>query len=262
MSPARITASVISTTLIGALFVGGAPANAESTAELFLDFNGRTGATPNLYSSGTAPVTTAIASSEGGTIVGVKHPGAGRAARFEPFDDEAPAELAVLVIRPDGDDDPFAPGGDPFSFGAAFRLDRQSQGSDVDDGNNLIQRGLFDDDAQYKLQIDDQRISCRVTGSAGSVLVQATSDLRTARWHRTRCTRKDRTVVLRLVRRTSDGVVRHRWSGSGDIGDLAFTGAPPLAVGGKINNAGDVVESSSDQFNGRVDNVFFRRLGG
>ena len=279
MTPARITASAVTTTLVAALFActserpapaatGPSPSAGATTRvvasehDLFLGFNGKSGSTPDLASSGSAAVTTRIASAEDGAVVAVNRRGAGRAARFEPFDDDPPAPLAVLVIEPEGDSDPFAPGTAPFSFGADLKLDDTSEGTDVDDGNNLFQRGLYDDDAQFKMQVDSERVSCRVSGSAGSVVVAADFDLRTGRWYRARCTRKDRTVVLRLVRRTSDGVVRHRWSRTGDIGKLAFSGAPPISVGGKITATGEVVESSSDQFNGRVDNVFFRRLGG
>lgn len=240
-----------------------APApRAESKHDLFLDFDGKTGETPNLESSGTASVSTTITSADGGTVVGVRHKGQGRAARLEPFDPESPTELAALVVRPEGDADPFAPGKAPFAFGAVFRLDAESEGSAVDDGNNLVQRGLYDDDAQFKMQLDDERLSCRVTGSAGSVLVQAADKLSPRRWHRARCVRRGDSVTLRLLERTADGPVRHRWTRSGDIGALTFSSKPPLSVGGKVDAGGEVVADSSDQFNGRVDNVFFRRLDG
>ena len=237
-------------------------AAAQSDRELYLTFDGSNGSIPNLASTGSAEVETGIASANGGTVLGVKHAGAGRAARLEPFDPESPAELATVVIDPAGGTDPFDTGKAPFAFGADFRLDEKSEGSDADNGNNLFQRGLYSDAAQYKLQIDGGRISCRVEGSAGSVHVVAGKDLRTERWHRVRCTRKQGTVTLRLVHFTADGPVRRVWSKSGTIGALTFDAGVPLSVGGKVDGDGDVVENSSDQFNGRIDDVFFRRLDG
>jgi hypothetical protein len=53
-----------------------------------------------------------------------------------------------------------------FRFGAAFRLDAVSQGSRADNGDNLVQRGLSGDPAQYKLQLDGRVPACRVQGAA------------------------------------------------------------------------------------------------
>jgi hypothetical protein len=77
-----------------------------------------------------------------------------------------------------------------------------------------------------------------------------------------RCTRKHGTVTLRLVEPTADGPVKHSWSRSGTIGALTFDTGVPLSLGGKVDAAGEVIEKSSDQFNGRIDDVFFRRLRG
>ena len=234
---------------------------ASSSHDLYLDFNGGTGDSPDLSSSGSAPVTTGIASSGGGTVV-AEPKGAGKVARLEPFDPDTPAQLAAVVVRPAGDADPFAPRRDAFTFGATFKLDPKSQGSTVDNGNNLVQRGLYADDAQYKIQVDGSRVSCRVGGSAGAVLVKASVLVDPGAWYRTRCTRNGTSVKLVLVKRTADGPVTRSWTRSGAIGDLAFSAEPPLSVGGKVNSSGALVTSSADQFNGRVDDVFFRRIDG
>lgn len=256
------------TMLIGALSAIGVAAAApaatgseDSVDALLLDFDGGTSSTPDLASSGSARVTTEIADANGGTVVRVDRPGGG-AAGLEPFDDDAPAELAVLVVRPTGETDPFSPGRKPFSFGAAFRLDEVSAGSGSDNGNNLLQRGLYDDAAQYKLQVDDGHLSCRVRGAAGALTVTAGLAVTPGRWYRANCTREGDTVTLRLVERTTDGPVKRRWSRSAAIGSLTFSQHAPLAVGGKVDSSGKVLARSSDQFNGRVDNVFFRRLDG
>lgn len=263
MRATLVAATALSTALT--LVLGPATAEArvaKSEHDLFLTFDGKTGDTPSLVSAGSASVTASIAAAGGGVVAAVKHKGAGRAARFEPFDPDLPAELAAVVVVPTGDKDPFAPRRRAFTFGAAFKLDATSQGSKVDNGNNLAQRGLYNDDAQYKLQIDGNRLSCRVKGSAGSILVRADRLVKPERWNQARCTRKDNAVTLVLVERTSDGSTKHRWRRSGPIGALAFSSQPPLSIGGKVNNQGEMMSTSSDQFNGRIDNVFFRRLGG
>ena len=264
VAAATTLAGLTTLTALVSLSSGSLAASAATPAshELYLDFDGETtGTTPNLDNSGSASLTTAVAAAGGGTVVAVRREGAGRAALLEPFDPETPAELAVVVVEPSGTRDPLAPGTGAFTFGAAFRLDEKSSGSSVDDGNNVVQRGLFGDD-QYKIQIDQRRLSCRVAGSAGSVMVAADSALDAERWHRARCTRVDGTLTLVLVERTADGTEKHTWTRSGTIGALSFDDAPPLSVGGKVSDDGDVVRSSSDQFNGRIDNVFFRRTDG
>lgn len=267
MRATLVAATALSTVLGAALTPVLGPVTSEarvaqSQHDLYLNFNGKSGGTPSLANAGSVSVSATIASAGGGVVAAVKHKGAGRAARFEPFDPDLPAELAAVVVFPKGDKDRLAPRRRAFTFGAAFKLDATSQGSKVDNGNNLAQRGLYDDDAQYKLQIDDNRLSCRVKGSAGSILVRADRPVRTQRWNRARCTRRDRTVTLVLVERTSDGNTKHRWRRSGPIGGLAFSSRPPLSIGGKVTDKGEMMSASSDQFNGRIDNVFFRRLGG
>ena len=253
--------SPVDASLGGVRTVEPSAGTTESPYDLYLDFNGSSEGNPDLSSSGSAPVSTAIASSNGGTVVAVSK-GAGEAAGMEPFDPEAPAELAVVVARPEGDGDPFAPQGGDFAFGASFNLDPKSQGSSVDNGNNLFQRGLYRDDAQYKLQIDDGRVSCRVSGSSGAVQVKSSTAVRSGAWHRVRCLRESNVVKLVVVELTADGPVSRSWTRSGPIGDLAFSARPPLSVGGKVDRSGAVVRSSSDQFNGRIDDVFFRRISG
>lgn len=234
---------------------------AASTApkdDVLLDFDDGTATGPDLSNSGSATVSTSIAAAEEGTVLTARR-GSGKAARLEPFDPESPADLAVVVVRPGGDQDALAPRRGGFAFGAAFRLDAKSEGSDVDNGNNLVQRGLYRDTAQYKLQVDNGRVSCRVLGASGGVQVTSTN-VRTRLWHRVRCVRSPDSVKLVVVALTDDGPVKRIWTRKGRTGDLAFSGRPPLSIGGKVDNRGALVEASADQFNGRVDNVFFRRL--
>jgi hypothetical protein len=242
----------------------GSPAStrtAGSPYDLYLDFNGVQSGRPDISSSGSAPVSTSIASSGGGTVFATSR-GSGQAARMEPFDPGTPAELAVVVARPEGTGDPLAPRSGDFAFGAYFNLDARSEGSSVDNGNNLVQRGLYRDDAQYKLQVDAGRVSCRVSGAAGALEVRASTAVKTGVWYSVRCVRNSSVVQLVLVELADSGSVRQSWSRSGPTGDLRFSARPPLSAGGKVSSRGAVVKESADQFNGRVDNVFFRRLDG
>jgi hypothetical protein len=63
---------------------------------------------------------------------------------------------------------PAQPGSRDFEFGAGFSLDTKSTGDHADNGDNLIQRGLFGDKAQYKIQVDKGKVSCRIKGSGGA----------------------------------------------------------------------------------------------
>lgn len=234
---------------------------ADSDYDLFLNFNASSGGTPDLTSSGSAPVSTEVVTAGGGQVL-ARARGKGQAARLEPFDPETPTELGVVVVWPDEGKNPFTPRSSPFSFGATFNLDRTNAGTSADNGNNLLQRGLYSDDTQYKIQVDHDRVSCRVSGAAGAVRVRAGRDVRPRVWHRVRCIREGSTVTLVLVELTSDGPVRRTWSRTGATGDLAFSAQPPLSLGGKVESSGKLATASADQFNGRVDNVFFRRLDG
>jgi hypothetical protein len=57
------------------------------------------------------------------------------------------------------------PGDRDFEFGASFRLDEESSGSEADGGDNLLQRGTFASPGQLKLQLDHRVPSC--AGSSG-----------------------------------------------------------------------------------------------
>jgi len=239
------------------------PAAASWERDLFVTFDGGAiGESVTLDSIGTAEVDLSLSTVGDGAVTSVPHAEKGFAARLERFRRHAPATPAVIIITPAGDD-VLDPGAGSFRFGAEFNLDADSAGTDSDDGDNLIQRGLWSDGSQYKIQVDDQRPSCLVRGSEGLVEVPAGHDVEPGSWYRARCTREDDTVTLRLV--TYDGADGSRrkieeWSRSGDIGKLEFPATLPLSVGGKVSPSGHVLPRDSDQFNGLVDNAFFDRI--
>ena len=186
--------------------------------------------------------------------------GSGHSLRLEPFRPDRAAEPAVVVVEALGGDDPTDPGRGDFSFGAEFVLDAHRGVSSTDNGDNLVQRGLFGEDAQYKIQLDDARPTCRVNGSEGSVTVRAAERVDTGEWYRVRCRRTGDEVTLRVVTSLGEGKEVRDYVETGRTGSVSFTGAGPFSIGGKVDEDGDVLTADSDQFNGLVDDVFFRQL--
>ena len=175
-------------------------------------------------------------------------PGEGSAAAFPARGQPA----AVVVLRNAGATDRLAPGTGAFAFGADIRTDVEPD----TDGDNIVQRGLWQDDGQYKLQLDYGTVSCTVAGTAGRVLVEVAEAIEPSVWYRVACERDGDTLRL-TVERPDTGVVREA-TGSGPIGAVGMADASsPLSVGGKVGADGQVVEHP-DQFNGAVDNVFVR----
>jgi hypothetical protein len=209
---------------------------------------------------GSAPVAVAVASLDAGRVVSASaRPGSsGRAVRFPAFDATAPAPRAVLRITNSGSSDRLDPGTAAITFGADFRLDATSASatSDVDDGNNLIQRGLWGDRTQLKLEVDHGRPICRVKGRSGEVSVTAGAAVEAGRWYRLSCRRSGNRVTVTLGSWSSAGAFSSRsWAKDGVTGSLTpASSAVPLSVGGKLNGNG-TVNRATDQFNGAVDNV-------
>lgn len=183
--------------------------------------------------------------------------GEGTVLRFPKHAAEGTAPLAVLAVVPREAGDPLSPGEDDFAFGADFMLDELSEGTATDDGNNLVQRGLFDDPGQYKVQIDQGRVTCRVAGTAGDRIVAAAEPVEPGLWYRVSCERTGRTLTLSLTG-LKDGVERS-WSEDGATGRVNMSRpGSPLTVGGKVLPGPVVSRQSSDQFNGRIDNVWMQ----
>jgi hypothetical protein len=215
-------------------------------------------------SAGTGPVTLANEGSEplafrvsaagGGMLRSVPGKAGGYAARFPAFA-AGYTQRAVVTATSSSDDDPLSPGDSDFTFGSDFTLDKVSEGGTADNGNNVVQRGLFVDPSQYKIQIDHGRASCRVAGSAGAAVVRSTQVITADAWYRISCSRTTRTLTLALGR--VDGAIT-RTSVSARTGVVDSANSTPLSLGGKVTGTGKVVTGNSDQFNGALDNVFLR----
>ncbi|MDX6251513.1 MAG: hypothetical protein QOF10_4873 [Kribbellaceae bacterium] len=179
----------------------------------------------------------------------------GIALRFPAYSGEAKGSFGALRVEPEVW---LSPGESEFSFGADIRLDAQSSGSAIDNGDNVMQRGLFADAAQFKIQVDKHYASCVVRGADGAVVVKSKVALAAANWYRLTCHRLDKTVTLTVEQLDSTqqpAVV----SKTGAIGPLELTGAEPLSIGAKTGADGEIIKSSTDQFNGWIDNITYLR---
>ena len=102
----------------------------------------------------------------------------------------------------------------------------------------MVQRGLYEDTAQYKLQVDHGAFSCRVAGSEGEAVVSAPGVVEPGEWYRVSCEWSDDNVVLSWERLadTEEGTTVRRST----IGDVTFPAGTPFVVGGKLDARGEV----------------------
>lgn len=192
----------------------------------------------------------------GGTVTWARGKNGMHWMKFPGYIPTDPPSAALTVWPVAGATDALNPGSQDFSFGARFRIDSPSWGSPTDNGDNLMQRGLFVGKAQYKLQIDKDYPSCRIAGTKGSVLVKGRR-IHPDQTYAVRCTRTGDRVTL-VVTRFADGVTAavHKYSGEGPIGALDIPSAIPLSIGAKVLKDGEIAASSTDQFNGSIGAVF------
>ena len=235
-----------------------APAGAASDPALVRLTFDDVGKTVAPASSGSLAVRTTVLTSGGatlGTAADSSGSADGQAAQFPAYDTTTPYQrAAVSVVATSGD--PLSPGDADFEFGADFTLDAANQGISADNGNNLVQRGFFNEPAQYKLQVDGGHVSCRVRGAGGTTTVKSKLAVTAGRWYTASCARTGSTVTLHV--QTKDGSTGSTVAVSHATGSVTMAKAAiPLTIGGKVNASGHLVVDNSDQFNGRVDNVYF-----
>ena len=210
---------------------------------------------------GRASVDAVVVSGTGGRVLRTARSGGGWAVRLPTYSSEASPPRAVVRVENEGATDVLEARLGDFRFGAAFRLDAVSQGSRADNGDNLVQRGLSGDPAQYKLQLDGRVPVCRVQGAAGAVAVRA-ERISARRWYVARCYRDGPRVTIRVWRLTRDPVLPvDAARESGAIGSVDFAARTPLSVGGKLAASGQGVAAAADQFNGLVDHVVYDERG-
>ncbi len=221
---------------------------------------------------GTASVTTSVVSAGAGQVTSVaSRDGAGTAVRLPAFDPSAGGPRAVISVVNASGTDQMAPGSRSFSWGADFVLAADSathSSGSHDDGDNLVQRGLYGH-TQMKLDADGRRPGCRLrgsTGPAGAVRVVAPMTVDAGHWYRATCSRSGATLSITVSQFDASGAVARTWSRSAtsDAGFGSITWGQtrtPLTIGGKLTSRGHLTSGSSDQFNGRVDNVVLRITG-
>lgn len=189
----------------------------------------------------------------GGKLTVVKsHTDNGLAVRFPEFvnvEDEPGVGLVALAA-----DDPLpSPGRSAFGFGADILFDELEPPSDADNGDNVVQRGLASDPAQLKLQVDDGKPSCAVTGSAGRLLVKGDL-LQAGTWYRISCLLNEEGLQMSVADIDAGDVSEFATAGS--VGDVTFADDIPIALGRKAGPEGAGIKKQPDQFNGTMDSVW------
>ena len=223
-----------------------------------------TGGYTSFANAGSAVLHISVVTDDGGALLDARpriDPASDRAIRYPRYDaDPAGPHAVVQVVDRRGADD-LDPGVQPFRFGADFNLDTLSEDAGPggrDNGDNLIQRGLFNRQAQYKIQLDHRIATCRVKGSLGTVSVSSSVHPVPGTWYRVMCSRQDDQLTIVVTRWDAGMPTSLRQSASGSIGVVSpVSRTVPLSIGGKLARRG-VINESSDQFNGRIDNVFIR----
>lgn len=210
-----------------------------------------------------APHAVSVAAAEGGSLTPVDGVAGAPALRFPDHDPAVDGARAVIRLRTvEPSPEALNPGPEPFTFGADVRLaEGPTASSGADNGDNVMQRGLFADAGQFKLEVDGGRVLCRVKGSVGAVSVRG-PEVSPGVWYRMSCERRGSTVRLSVSRLTPDGLADEvTEQDSGPVGSVDFRDETPVSVGGKLTDGGGIVTSASDQFNGTIARVQYSRLG-
>ena len=236
------------------------PPPTASGAELLLTFEDSPGSgavLPGPRDLGLVPSRTLVRTSGGGRVTADRGPD-GLVGRFPSV--EGPAGSSAVVVVVPTEPDRLSPGDADFSYGADVVLDEVSEGPG-DNGDNVLQRGLFTDAVQYKLQLDHGRPSCRLAGATGTAVVKADTSVTRGEWYRLVCRRQSDELVLEVREWGGDAWGDSvRWSSRHPVGAMSFDRPDqtvvPLSVGGKVGADGRIPEGSSDLLNGAVDNVF------
>jgi len=167
---------------------------------------------------------------------------------------------AALVVTNAGDGpDQMNPGEKDFSWGADFWLDADSLGSAVDNGDNLIQRGIWTYPNYFKAEVDEGHPACAVHGDDDYVFVRGYEELKPETWYRLTCTRREDEVTIVFSEISPNGGGRPiLHSAAGHTGSVTFADrSTPLLIGGKVGADGQLLAGATDQFNGVVMNPFF-----
>jgi hypothetical protein len=205
---------------------------------------------------GTADITVSWSRIDDGRAEPTAGPDGTPALDMPDFTTETPYPRAALVVRNATDTDDLSPGTQDFTWGADFQLDAVSTAATGhDNGDNLLQRGLWGQGAEYKAEVDLRRASCVVHGTEGTLLVRAEMDAEPGKWYRMRCSRDSEGLTVTARELGSDG-----WGPeiearvTGPVGSVDYPASTPVSIGGKVTPDGTLVQSATDQFNGLIAN--------
>ncbi|MBQ1012047.1 hypothetical protein KBX53_14015 [Micromonospora sp. M51] len=230
------------TALAAAVLVDTAPAYA-ATEELRLDFDATpTGQIePGPWTTGCfADVATpgdsgCIAVGAPGAISRTTRPSGGGASPAIAF----PASGSAVVQVPDAAN--LNPGSQDFTISTLVKV----SAGQVTSGANLMQKGVFADPAQWKLQLDDGKPGCRIAGTgpngAASLLITADASIADQGWKFVQC--KRRGDVLSLI-------VGSETVASSTGATMTITNTAKVNIGAKGPGL-----SNNDQFRGAMDNA-------
>jgi len=196
-----------------------------------------------------------VVTAAGGGLTAAPGLEGGTAVRFPAYSAKPDGPDAIVRVEPAGGDW-MTPRQRDLDFGLDLKVDALSSGTKRDNGDNVLQRGLYVDDAQFKIQLDHHVPSCVIRGTAGRVMTVLPQEVRAGQWYRFTCRRHDDTVTLAVSRLDDQGQATdtRTATASGKIGSLDFSPLTPLSVGGKLGPVGDPA-AATDQFNGILANV-------
>jgi hypothetical protein len=216
--------------------------------------------TPEIKQVGSADVTIDVVDLSDGVVEVAKGRRGGAALDFPTFRGEAETyPRAVVTVSNAGAKDQLSPGIRDFIWGGDFKIDKLSYGPGVDNGDNLVQRGISSQPTLFKAEIDKDRAACTVRGDEGELIVRARERVRPGWWYRVRCERTLNELGVYVTEYDPDGLVNtYARRVNGPIGDVTMVDATtPLTVGGKVGSDLELLNKATDQFNGLVMNPYY-----
>jgi hypothetical protein len=243
----------------GSRTAGDASAATEEVAELLVSVDdevseGAPLTAEQVEASGPGDPEVALVQENGGRLKAARAEDGTPALRF-PAHAAGDSPVAILALTSQ-DPDWLQPRDGGLVFGADLAVDAVSDGTDRDNGDNVVQRGLFGAPAQFKLQVDHRRPSCLVRGDAGMVLAKSSVVLEPGAWYRVTCRRSGDEVEVAVSRldqgAESDPEVDRE---QGDIGSVSFPSGSVVSVGGKLGPKGGPVEDATDQYDGSLSRI-------
>jgi hypothetical protein len=215
---------------------------------------------PEIRQVGSADVKIAVINLSNGAVGVADGRGDGTALDFPTYKGDDPVyPRAVVSVSNAGRDDQLNPGTRDFVWGGDFNIDKLSLGPGVDNGDNLVQRGISSQPTLFKAEIDKDRAACTVRGDEGELIVRARERVTPGRWYRVRCERTLSELGVYVTEYDPDGFVKtYARRVSGPIGDVTMSDpTTPLTVGGKVGSDIELLNQATDQFNGLVMNPYY-----